>query len=169
MISEKNLSLLGPKFMFTKHDRHYPSRSGQTCLARAVTNITKPVTKINFRPSKGWEVFLGEKCYCYGTHLGSMFPIGPPAMKREKYEIAGRRRVQFERQLRAQWSARKTTFNRSGSGSSRPCDHWADMHEDIHYWEGWWVIQKYIQAFSGLWQILHHVSCNLREPFSVAM
>ena len=40
-----------------------------------------------------------------------MLPIGPPAWKREKYEIAA---AQFERQLKAQWSARKTTFNRSG-------------------------------------------------------
>ena len=55
---------------------------------------------------------MEEKCYYNGTHLGIKFPIGPPAMKREKYEIAC---VQFERQLRAQWSARKTTFNRSGS------------------------------------------------------
>ena len=37
--------------MFVKRDKHYPSRSGQTSLATAVTNFTKPVTKINFRPS----------------------------------------------------------------------------------------------------------------------
>ena len=42
--------VLGPKLMFAKCDGHYPSRSGQTSLATAVTNFTKPVTKINFRP-----------------------------------------------------------------------------------------------------------------------
>ena len=31
--------------MFAEHDKHYPSRSGQTSLATAVTNITKPVTR----------------------------------------------------------------------------------------------------------------------------
>ena len=43
--------MLGLKKMFAKRDKHYPSRSGQTSLATAVTNITKPVTKINFGPS----------------------------------------------------------------------------------------------------------------------
>ena len=37
--------------MFAKRDKHYPSRSGQTSLATAVTNITKPVTKNNFGSS----------------------------------------------------------------------------------------------------------------------
>ena len=37
--------------MFAEHDKHYPSRSGQTSLATAVANITKPVTKNNFGPS----------------------------------------------------------------------------------------------------------------------
>ena len=37
--------------MFSKRDKHYLSRSGQTSLATAVTNITKPVTKIDFGPS----------------------------------------------------------------------------------------------------------------------
>ena len=37
--------------MFAERDKHYPSRSGQTSLAIAVTNITKPVTKINLGPS----------------------------------------------------------------------------------------------------------------------
>ena len=37
--------------MFAECDKHYPSRSGQTSLATAVTNITKPVTKNNFGPS----------------------------------------------------------------------------------------------------------------------
>ena len=36
--------------MFADRDKHYPSRSGQTNLATAVTNITKPLTKINFGP-----------------------------------------------------------------------------------------------------------------------
>ena len=35
---------------------HYPSRVGQTSLATAVTNITKPVTKNNFGPSTQQEV-----------------------------------------------------------------------------------------------------------------
>ena len=43
--------LLGPKLMFAERDEHYPSRPGQTSVATAVTNITKPVTKNNFRPS----------------------------------------------------------------------------------------------------------------------
>ena len=37
--------------MFAERDKHYPSRSGKTSLVTAVTNITKPVTKINFGPS----------------------------------------------------------------------------------------------------------------------
>ena len=37
--------------MFAECDKHYPSRSGQTSLATAVTNFTKPVTNINFGPS----------------------------------------------------------------------------------------------------------------------
>ena len=44
-------TLLGPKKMFAERDKHYPSRSGQSSLATAVTNITKPVTKNNFGPS----------------------------------------------------------------------------------------------------------------------
>ena len=45
-------SLLGSKLMFSKRDKHYSSRSGQTSLATAVRNFTKPVTKNNFGPSK---------------------------------------------------------------------------------------------------------------------
>ena len=37
--------------MFAERDKHYPSRSGQTSLATAIANITKPVTKNNFGPS----------------------------------------------------------------------------------------------------------------------
>ena len=37
--------------MFAERDNHYQSRSGQTSLATAVTNFTKPVTNINFGPS----------------------------------------------------------------------------------------------------------------------
>ena len=48
----------GPKKWFAKCDKHYPSRSGQTSLATAVT---KPVTKNNFGPSTfprrlAWEI-----------------------------------------------------------------------------------------------------------------
>ena len=45
------VNLQGPKLLFAKGDKHYPSRSGQTTLATAVTNITKPVTNNNFGPS----------------------------------------------------------------------------------------------------------------------
>ena len=44
--------VLGPKLMFAKRDKQDPSRSGKTSLATEVTNITKPVTKINIGPSK---------------------------------------------------------------------------------------------------------------------
>ena len=37
--------------MFGECDKQYPSRSGQTSLATAVANITKPVTKNNFGPN----------------------------------------------------------------------------------------------------------------------
>ena len=37
--------------MFAKRDNHYPTRSGQTTLATAVTKFTKPVTKNYFGPS----------------------------------------------------------------------------------------------------------------------
>ena len=49
--------VLGPKLMFAKCDKHYPSSSGQTSLARAVTNFTKHATKINFGPSTGWSIW----------------------------------------------------------------------------------------------------------------
>ena len=39
--------------MFAERDKHYPSRSRQTNLYRAVTNITKPVAKISFSLSTG--------------------------------------------------------------------------------------------------------------------
>ena len=42
--------VLSPKLKFAKSDKHYPSRSGQTSLATAVTNFTKSVTKNNFGP-----------------------------------------------------------------------------------------------------------------------
>ena len=45
------LTVLGPKSMFAERDKQYPRKSGQTGLDTAVTNITKPVTKINFGPS----------------------------------------------------------------------------------------------------------------------
>ena len=43
--------------MFAECDKHYPSRSRQTSLATAVTNITKPVTKNNFGPSTYFIIF----------------------------------------------------------------------------------------------------------------
>ena len=39
-----SLILQGPKKWFAKCDKHYPSRSGQTSLATAVANFTKPRT-----------------------------------------------------------------------------------------------------------------------------
>ena len=48
------LYILGPKLIFAERDKHYPSRSGQTSLATAVPNFTKPVTKNNFGPSILW-------------------------------------------------------------------------------------------------------------------
>ena len=42
--------VLGPESMYAEHDKHYPSRSGQTSIATAVANITKPVTKIDSGP-----------------------------------------------------------------------------------------------------------------------
>ena len=47
--------------MFAERDKHYPSRSGQTSLATAVANITKPVTKNNFGPS----TFLFKMIYFF--------------------------------------------------------------------------------------------------------
>ena len=47
----KKPDLQGSKKWFAEHDKHYPSRSGQTSLATAVANITKPVKKNNFGPS----------------------------------------------------------------------------------------------------------------------
>ena len=38
--------------MFAERDKHYPSTSGQTSLATAVTKFTKPVTKNYFGPSR---------------------------------------------------------------------------------------------------------------------
>ena len=62
--------ILGPELMFAKHDKRYSSRSGQTSLAAAVTNITKPVTKINSGPSIPPELAEfskenGGKCCLY--------------------------------------------------------------------------------------------------------
>ena len=61
--------------MFAKRDKHYPSRSGQTSLATAVTDFTKPVTKINSGPStciskaktlkKDLESYLLDFCIMY--------------------------------------------------------------------------------------------------------
>ena len=44
--------------MFAERDKHYPSRPGQTSLATAVANITKPVTKNNFGPSTSGLICL---------------------------------------------------------------------------------------------------------------
>ena len=38
--------------MFAKRDEHYPSRSEETNLATEATYFSKPVTKVNFGPSK---------------------------------------------------------------------------------------------------------------------
>ena len=44
--------------MFAERDKHYPSSSGQTGLATAVTNFTKLVTN-NFGPSTSVETCFG--------------------------------------------------------------------------------------------------------------
>ena len=44
--------------MFAERDLHYPSSSGQTRLATAVTNFTKPVTKNICGPSRE-QLFIG--------------------------------------------------------------------------------------------------------------
>ena len=41
------LHLLGPDLMFAKHDKHYPSRSGQTSPVTAAKNFTNLFTKID--------------------------------------------------------------------------------------------------------------------------
>ena len=38
--------------MFAKRDEHYPSRSEETNLATEATYFSKPVTKVNFGPSR---------------------------------------------------------------------------------------------------------------------
>ena len=38
--------------MFAKRDEHYPSKSEETNLATEATYFSKPVTKVNFGPSK---------------------------------------------------------------------------------------------------------------------
>ena len=37
--------------MFARHDKHYPINYGQNSLATAVTNFTKPVTKVYSGPN----------------------------------------------------------------------------------------------------------------------
>ena len=53
--------------MFAEHDKHYPSRSGQTSLATAITNITKPCYKELFRAKYSRDGLKG------GTKLQDMF------------------------------------------------------------------------------------------------
>ena len=55
-------TLLGLKLLFAKHDKHYPSRFGQTSLATVVANFTILVTNINFGPSRQMICnWVGEK------------------------------------------------------------------------------------------------------------
>ena len=58
--------------MFAERDKHYPSRSGSTSLATAVTNITKPVTKINIEPSKSVNLEQGSMMYLGTTQASSL-------------------------------------------------------------------------------------------------
>ena len=52
--AQKNcLYLQGPKKWFAERDKHYPSRSGQTSLATAGANFTKPRTSHFFGLCKG--------------------------------------------------------------------------------------------------------------------
>ena len=61
-------------------DKHYPSRSGQTSLATAVTILTKPVTKIYFGPgtlkdAKSNECHIGVKLASRLAELALSQPI----------------------------------------------------------------------------------------------
>ena len=47
--------------MFAELGKHYPSRSGQTILATAVANITKPVPKNYFGPSTSFNTDAASK------------------------------------------------------------------------------------------------------------
>ena len=57
--------------MFAERDKHYPSRSGQTSLATAVTNITKPGTKNNFGPSTTQGLLTAQmrRSFCCIEHI----------------------------------------------------------------------------------------------------
>ena len=63
--------LQGPKKWFAKCDKHYPSRSGQTSLATAVANFTKPRTShfidLCMCPHQPWESPCPESCELGGN------------------------------------------------------------------------------------------------------
>ena len=58
-----NFVLQGPKKWFAKCDKHYPSRFGQTSLATAVTNFTKPCTSHLFGLCRSAHLYLGTSTY----------------------------------------------------------------------------------------------------------
>ena len=66
--------------MFAEHDKHHPSRSGQTSLATAVTNVTKPVIRriISGLVHTGWsDVCHATFCSIKtinGNSVPSLFP-----------------------------------------------------------------------------------------------
>ena len=66
----------GPKKWFAKCDKHYPSRSGQTSLATAVANFTKPCTSHFFdlcREGNGASIVPSPD---YIAHLGPLAAAG---------------------------------------------------------------------------------------------
>ena len=65
------LYIQGPKKWFAKCDKHYPSRSGQTSLATAVANFTKPRTS-HFFDLCTMSVFKGV---CEGATFPALYPM----------------------------------------------------------------------------------------------
>ena len=66
--------------MFAERDKHYPSRSGQTSLASAVPNFTKPVKKNNYRPSI-WQLCYDHNNLNCGHALSLSLVISHHALK----------------------------------------------------------------------------------------
>ena len=57
--------------MFAECDKHYPSRSGQTSLATAVANITKPRTSHFFDLCTTSQIVLLQMTNCLAELAGS--------------------------------------------------------------------------------------------------
>ena len=67
--------VLGPKLMFAKRDKQDPSRSGQTSLATAVANFTKPRTSHFFDLCmwEGIKFFAIELSFCPLKHVWTKY------------------------------------------------------------------------------------------------